>query len=325
MSGILVFAEHRRGELRDVSLEMLVAAANVAPQAGGEVTAVLMGSHVDGMAEKLAGYCDKVLYVDDAKFENFNAKAYQMAMSALIKERQPQLVFVPHTAQGVDVAPALAVELDMPYVTDVMGLSVVDGALRPVRSYYQGKLNADYALKGEGPCLLTIRESSFVVGAPEKKGAIEKIASPVAEDVVGRRFIEYLEAAVGDVDITQADILVSVGRGIKEPANLAMIQELTDALGATISASRAVVDAGWLPHERQVGTSGKTVKPKVYLAIGISGAFEHVAGMKGSKNIIAINKDPNAPIFTVATYGIVDDLFKVVPKLIEEIKNLKAS
>ena len=276
------------------------------------------------MAEKLAGYSDKVLYVDAPLFENYNPEAYQKAMASFIGKQNPDVVLVGHTAQGVDMAPALAVELDMPYVTDAMSVSAADGQLKVTRSYYQGKLNADYVMKGKAPYLITVRESSFVVGGPEKQGAIEKVENPVTEDITARRFIEYLEAAVGDVDITQADILVSVGRGIKEPKNLEMIEELADALGATISASRAVVDAGWLPHERQVGTSGKTVKPKVYLAIGISGAFEHVAGMKGAKNIIAINKDPKAPIFSVATFGIVDDLFKVVPKLIEQIKELKA-
>lgn len=163
-----------------------------------------------------------------------------------------------------------------------------------------------------------------MVGAPAKQGAIEKAAAPAREQPIHRLFMEYLEAAVGDVDITQAEILISVGRGIKEEKNLEMIEELAALLGGTISASRAVVDAGWLPSERQVGTTGKTVRPKVYLAIGISGAFEHVAGIKSSKNIIAINKDANAPIFSVATYGIVDDLFKVVPKLIEHLKSLKA-
>lgn len=324
MRDIFVLAEHRCGELREVSLEMLVAAGNVAQQISGEVVAVLIGSKVDGMAEKLAGYSDKIIYVDDPLLENYNSEKYQIVMADLIKTYNPKLTLVAHTSQGVDMAPALAVQMDMPYVTDVMNLTANDGVLTPVRSYYQGKINADFALEGDVPYLLTIRESSFVIGEPNKKATIKKIASPLKEDIVSRRFIQYLEAAVGDVDITQAEILVSAGRGIKEAKNLALIEELADALGATVSASRAVVDAGWLPQERQVGTSGKTVKPKVYLAIGISGAFEHVAGMKGSKNIIAINKDPKAPIFTVATYGIVDDLFKVVPKLIEEIKALKS-
>ena len=320
MTDILVLAEHRRGELREVSFEMLSAAAGL----GGEVVSVLLGSKADEMAEKLAGYCDRVLYVNDPLFEGYNPENYQAVMKALIEQEKPKYVLVAHTAQGIDMAPALAVQMNMPYVTDVIGFKTENGVVRPVRTYYQGKVNAEYALRGEAPYLITVRESSFPFGDPPRQGRIEKIDCPLKADMEARKFIEYLEAVAGDVDITQADVLVSVGRGIKEPENLKMIEELADVLGATISASRAVVDAGWLPHERQVGTSGKTVKPKVYLAIGISGAFEHVAGMKGSKNIIAINKDPKAPIFTVATYGIVDDLFKVVPKLIEQVRALKA-
>lgn len=324
MGDILVLAEHRCGKLRDVSLEMLTAAHQIASELEGQVTAVLLGSGVDSMAETLADYSNKVLYIDDPLFENYNGEMYQIVMAELIKKANPELVLVAHTAQGVDMAPALAVQMKMPYVADVFSLNAADGILKPMRSYYQGKLNADFALKGKPPYLLTVRESSFVICPPVGRGIIEKTDSPLKEEIKYRRFIEYLEAAVGDVDITKADILVSVGRGIKEPKNLEMIEELAVALGATVSASRAVVDAGWILQERQVGTSGKTVKPKVYLAIGISGAFEHVAGMKGSKTVIAINKDPNAPIFSVADYGIVDDLFQVVPKLIEKIKELKA-
>jgi electron transfer flavoprotein alpha subunit len=324
MGNIFVLAEHRRGELREVSLEMLTAAAGIARQFGGEVVTVLLGSKVDEMAAKLAGYSDKIIYIDDPQFENYNAEKYQIVMEDLITKHSPELVLVAHTAQGIDMAPALAMQMNMPYVTDVIGLDMADGVLKPVRTYYQGKLHAGFTLKGDAPYLITVRESSFIVGEPEKQAIIEKTLSPLNEDITDRRFIEYLEAAVGDVDITRAEILISVGRGLKEGKNLKMIEELAEALGATISASRAVVDAGWLPQDRQVGSTGKVVKPKVYLAIGISGAFEHVVGMKGSKNIIAINKDPNAPIFAVATYGIVDDLFKVVPKLTEQIKALKA-
>ena len=323
MGNIFVLAEHRGGALREVSLEMLTAAANIAPQLGGEVVSILLGSKVDAMAETLAGYSDKVIYVEDSAFEYYNAEKYLAVMESLVKEHAPELVLIGQTAQGVEVAPALAVKLDMPYVTDIISLEMADGALKPVRTYYQGKLNAAFALKGTAPYLLSVRESSFVVGAPAKTGVIEKAASPLSADTNASRFVEYLEAIIGDVDITQAEVLVSVGRGIKEAKNLEMIQELANIMGATISGSRAVVDAGWLPSERQVGTTGKVVKPKVYVAIGISGAFEHTAGMKGSKNIIAINKDANAPIFSVATYGIVDDLFKVVPKMIEQVKALK--
>jgi electron transfer flavoprotein alpha subunit len=323
MGDILVLAEHRCDELREVSLEMLSAAAEVASQMGGSITAVLLGSGVDSFAEKLAGYSDKVLYVDDPLFANYNSEMYQLAMAELVKQYAPSLVMVAHTTQGVDMAPALAVQLKMPFVPDVVQFGFADGKLQPVRLYYQGKVNADFTFKGEAPYLVTVRESSFQVGDPAKQGAIDKIESPVKEDVGYRRFIEYIEAAVGDVDITQAEVLIAVGRGLKEEKNMAMVEDLAKAINAVIAGSRAATDAGWLPHDRQVGTSGKTVKPKLYIAIGISGAFQHLAGMKAAKTIVAINKDPNAPIFTVADYAIIDDLFKVVPKLTEKLKELK--
>jgi len=233
-------------------------------------------------------------------------------------------MMVAHTTQGVDMAPALAVELKMPFVADVLGLNLEGGKLQPVRTYYQGKINANFAFKGKPPYLITVRESSFNVGDPTKFGTVEKIPNPLKEDVQYRKFVEYIEAVVGDVDISQAEILVGIGRGLREEKNLPMIEDLANAINAVIAGSRAAIDAGWLPHDRQVGTSGKNVKPKVYIAIGISGAFQHLASMKAAKTIIAINKDPNAPIFTVADYAIVDDLFKVVPKLTEKLKELRA-
>ncbi|MBS4023960.1 MAG: electron transfer flavoprotein subunit alpha/FixB family protein [Dethiobacter sp.] len=323
MGDILVLAEHRCNELREVSFEMLTAASKVAPQLGGEIVTVLIGSGVGSFAEKLAGYSDKVLFVDDPLFANYNSEAYQKVMSELIKQYSPELVMVAHTTQGVDMAPALAVELNMPFVPDIVGLGAADGKLVPVRLYYQGKVNADFIFKGQAPYLVTVRESSFLADEPSKKGAVEKIESPLKEDIQYRKFVEYIEAIAGDVDITQADVLVAVGRGIKEEKNMALINELASSINAVVAGSRAATDAGWLPHDRQVGTSGKTVKPKVYIAIGISGAFQHLAGMKSAKTIIAINKDPNAPIFSVADYAIVDDLFKVVPKLTEKLKELR--
>ncbi|MBS3947016.1 MAG: electron transfer flavoprotein subunit alpha/FixB family protein [Dethiobacter sp.] len=323
MGDIFVLAEHRRGELREVSLEMLAAASSVASELGGKVLAVLLGSGVDSFAEKLAGYSDSVLYVDDPLFADYNSEKYQRVMSALISQYNPELVMIAHTTQGVDMAPALAVELKTPYVPDVTGLRFEGGRLQPVKLYYQGKVNADFAFKGKPPYLLTVRESSFLAGEPSKQGTVEKIDSPLKEDIQYRKFVEYIEAAVGDVDISQAEILVAIGRGLKEEKNLPMIEDLAAAINGVIAGSRAATDAGWLTHDRQVGTSGKNVKPKVYIAIGISGAFQHLAGMKAAKTIIAINKDPNAPIFSVADYAIVDDLFKVVPKLTEKLKELR--
>ncbi len=323
MGNVYVLAEHRQGELREVTLEMLTKAAAVAGQTGGEVVAVLLGSGVDSYAEKLGGFSDRVLYVDDPLFADYNSEKYQKALAALIQEYKPELMMIGHTTQGVDLAPALAVELKLPFIPDVIDINVEDGKIKPVRQYYQGKVNANFAFKGEPPYLITFREAALEMGEPSKSGGVEKIDSPLKEDIAYRRFIEYVEAEVGDVDITQSEILVAVGRGVKEDKNMPMIEELAAVMKADICGSRAAIDAGWLGHDRQVGTSGKTVKPKLYIAIGISGAFQHLAGMKGAKAIVAINKDPDAPIFTEADFGIVDDLFKVIPKLTEKLKELK--
>jgi electron transfer flavoprotein alpha subunit len=319
MKDIFVVMEHRRGELREISLEMLSGAAGL----GGTVVAVLFGSGMDDFAAKAAGLADKVLVVDDAMFENFNALAYQKALSALIKENGPGLVLMGHTGHGVDLAPALAVELGAPMVTDITALEMDGDKPKPTRQFYGGKLDAHMVMKDADLYILTVREATFQAAEPSKSGEISKVANPVTDDLSGRKFLEYVEPVAGDVDITQSALLVGVGRGIREDKNLPIMEELAKLMGADLAASRAVVDAGWLPSDRQVGISGKTVKPKLYLAVGISGAFQHVTGMKGSEVIIAINKDPDAPIFGIAQYGIVDDLLKVVPALTEKIKELK--
>lgn len=321
MKDIFVLIEHRRGEMRDVSIEMLCGAASL----GGTVVAVLLGKDVDAFAEKAAGYADKVLYVNDVMFENYNSEAYQKALSALIKEHGPGLVLIGNTGQGVDLAPALAVELGVPLVTDVTALEMDGDKPKPTRQFYGGKLDAHMSMKDADLYILTIREATFQAGEASKSGEIVKVDNPVKEEITYRRFLEYVEPEVGEVDITQSTLLVGVGRGIREDKNLPIVEELAQVLGADLAASRAVVDAGWLPADRQVGISGKTVKPKLYLAVGISGAFQHVTGMKGSEVIVAINKDPDAPIFGIADYGIVDDLFKVVPKLTEKLKEMKGA
>ena len=323
MGNVFVLAEHRQGALRDITFEMLKVAPNVAKEFGGEVNVLLFGYNVDAMAEKIAGYGVKVLVVDDPLFENFNADKYQQALSKLIDDFKPSLVMVGQTAQGVDMAPALAVEKNLPFVSDIIGLAVEGGTLKATRQIYSGKVNAQIAFKPAETCLVTVRESAFEAPDASAAGAVEKIDSPVKEDLDYRKFVEYIEAEVGDVDITQSEILVGIGRGLKEEKNLPVVQELAKAIKADLCGSRAAVDAGWLPHDRQVGTSGKAVKPKLYLALGISGAFQHIAGIKGAKTVVAINKDPEAPIFAVAHYAIVDDLFKIAPKLAEKLKELK--
>jgi len=319
MGDIFVLAEHRQGELREVSLELLT----LAGQLGGSVTALLFGSGVDEFASKLAQFADKVLVVDDPMYQNFNAMAYQAALAELIKANKPGLVLIPNTAQGVDIIGSLGVELELPFSTDVIGVTLEGDKPVATRQYYGGKINGTITFKDSDTYLLGIREGAVPAGEGGKSGEVTKVDNPVTAEITVRKFLEYVEAAIGEVDITQSTMLVSVGRGIREDKNMPMMEELAGLLGADVSGSRAVVDAGWLPADRQVGISGKSVKPKLYLAVGISGAFQHVTGMKGADLVVAINKDPDAPIFQYADYGIVDDLLKVVPAMIDKLKEMK--
>ena len=323
MGNVLVLAEHRQGELRDITFEMLALAPSTAEALGGEAMVLLVGSGLDQMAEKIAGYGVKVLVVDDPLFADYNSDKYQKVLSALIDDYKPKLVMVGQTAQGADLAPALAVEKNLPYLSDIVGLEVEDGVIKVTRQFYSGKVNALYAFKPAETALVAVREAAFEAPEPSTTGTVEKIDSPLKEDLDYRKFIEYIEAEIGDVDITQSEILVGIGRGLKEDKNLPIAEELAAVMKADLCGSRAACDAGWLPADRQVGTSGKTVQPKLYLCMGVSGAFQHVAGIKGANTIVAINKDPNAPIFAEADYAIIDYLHKVEPQLTEKLMELK--
>lgn len=319
MHKTLVLAEHRQGELRDVSLEMLTLAGGL----DTEVVAVLLGSGMDDFAGKLASFADKVLVVDDPMFENFNPIDYQAALKALIEAEKPHLVIIPNTGQGGDLLASLAIEMGVPFTSDIIELKVEGDKPVATRAYYGGKINGRIEFKDADLYMVGLREGAIPAGEGGKSGEIVKTDNPVAAAGEGRKFLDYEQPAVGDVDITQSAMLVSLGRGIREDKNVPLMEELAGLLGADVSGSRAVVDAGWLPTDRQVGISGKTVKPKLYLALGISGAFQHVTGMKGSDVVVAVNKDPDAPIFQYADYGIVDDLLKVVPALIDKLKEIK--
>ncbi len=324
MKEIIVLAEHRRGEMRDVTWEMLSKARQLAESIGAEVAVALLGKGVSQLAEALKPKAHRVLLVEDDRLEVYNSETYEKVLTQLITERKPPLSLIAHTAMGMDIAPSLAAHLKMPLATDCIGIDPSGETFSLTRQLYGGKVNATVSFLKKGPYMVTVRTGAFPVA---EKGALPgelvKLPSPLTDEGLAKRFLEYVEAAVGEVDITQADILVSVGRGIKEADNIPMVKEFADAIGATLSCSRPVVDKKWLPKDRQVGTSGKTVKPKVYIAIGISGAFQHVAGMKGAGTVIAVNKDPKAPIFGVANYGIVADLFKIVPVLKDKVKQLK--
>ena len=324
MKEIIVVAEHRRGELRDVTWEMLSMGRQLAEVLGADIEVALLGKGVNPFVEPLKPKAKRVFVIEDPRLEAFNAETYKKVLTQLITERKPFLTLIGHTATGMDFAPRLAAHLKMPLASDCIGIEAKDETLSLTRQLYGGKVNAEVSFAKQGPYMITVRPGAFPVLEKEPfAGEVVSLPSPLTDEGLARRFLQYVEAAAGEVDITQADILVSVGRGIKEAENIPIVKELADAVGGVLACSRPVVDKKWLPKGCQVGTSGKTVKPKVYIAIGISGAFQHVAGMKGAGTVIAINKDPKAPIFSVANYGIVADLFKIVPVIKDKIKELR--
>jgi len=322
MANILTVIEHRQGVVRDITYELLTLGRKLAEETNGSVTGVLLGHNTEGLLDSIKKHVHRLIVADHDVFKDFNGDTYQQALAAIIKKENPLLTIVGNTAFGVDFCPSLAAELGIPFTTDCIGVEVTGGRIRATRQLYDGKMDAHVMLNESPSYMLTLRSGTCPAEEGNLSAEVEKIEAPITSQPDYKKFIEYIEAAVGEVDITKADVVVGVGRGIKEQANMTMIEELASALGGVVACSRPIVDANWLPKERQVGSSGKTVKPKLYIAIGISGAFQHVAGMKNSGTIIAINKDPNAPIFNEADYGIVDDLFKVVPLLKNKLAEL---
>ncbi|RZV06172.1 electron transfer flavoprotein alpha subunit apoprotein [Natrinema hispanicum] len=317
MSDVLAVADHRRGDLRDVSYEIITAGRELADETGGDLHLVVISGTVDDFADKLnRDGVDAIHIVDHG--EEFNHDVYAQAVTQLYNELAPQYVLTPNSVNGLDYAPAVANELDLPVVTDTVDLEADGETLVATREMYGGKVETTTEL--EGDAVVTIRGAEWPAAEGTGNAAIEAFDANIDEETVGSTVTGFEEVGGGDVDISEADLLVSVGRGIEEEENLEMIRDLADALDATLSSSRPIVDNGWLPKNRQVGQSGKVVTPDVYIAIGISGAVQHVAGMKGSDTIVAINTDPNAPIMDIADYAIVDDLFDVVPELIDEFK-----
>jgi electron transfer flavoprotein alpha subunit len=324
MREIFVLAEHRQGQIRDITFEMLSKGMELTEKTNTELTALLFGKDTKNQAKALAEYAKHVLTVDDAKLENFNSDAYQTVLSHLMKEHKPLLTMIGHTSFGVDLAPSLAASLNAPLATDCIGLEYQNDTLTVTRQMYGGKVNAKAMLSKADSYIVTVRQATFPIQKETHvNGEIIEVPSPLAEEITAKRFIEYVPPPPGGVDITAAEVLISIGRGIKDVCNIPLVEELAKVLGGTLACSRPIVDKGWLPNDRQVGTSGKTVKPKLYIALGISGAFQHMLGMKSSGLIISVNKDPNAPIFSVADYGVVDDLFKIVPSLKNKVYELK--
>ena len=326
MAEIFVLTEHRQGQIRDITLEMLTKGRELSEKTNSELVAVLLGKDVKEHAKTLSEYAKKVLLVEDSKLENFNSEAYQRTLSSLIKERRPLLTLIGHTSFGVELAPSLSVSLNLPLATDCIGLTFENDTLTVTRQMYGGKVNVNATLRKAESYIATIRQATF----PAEKGAsangdIIEVPSPLKQEIEGKRFVEYVLPPPGGVDITAAPILIGIGRGVKDQNEIPQIEELAKIIGGVLACSRPIVDKGWLPNDRQVGSSGKTVKPKLYIALGISGAFQHILGMKNSDLIIAVNKDPNAPIFGVADYGVVEDLFKVVTPLKGKLQEIRTS
>ena len=315
MSDVLAVTEHRRGELRDISFELITAGSELAAANDGDFHLAVIGGDVDAFADELnlAGV-DAIHTVDEG--DEFNHGIYTQAVEQLAGELDAQYVLGGNTVNSLDYLPAVAERLDLPLVTDAIDLDPSDG-LTVIRELFTGKTEATVDVDADG-AVLTIRPGEWDPAESGGDAPVEAFAAEIDEDALKTTVTGFEEVGAGDVDISEADVLVSVGRGIEEEDNMPLIEELADALDATVSASRPIVDNDWLPQDRQVGQSGKKVTPEVYLAIGISGAVQHVAGMKGSDTIIAINDDPSAPIYDIADYGIVDDLFDIVPALTEE-------
>jgi len=315
-SDVLVVADHRRGDLRDVSLELLTAGRDLADAAGGDLHAAVISGDVESFADDLNREgVDRIHTLEYG--EEFNHDVYAQAVTALVEDLGPEFLVVPNSVNGLDYAPAVASRLDRPYVSDAVGLDYADGTLEVTREMYGSKVETTVDV-AEGPFAVSIRGGEWPPAEGVGDAEVSAFDAAIDEDAVRSTVKGFEEVGGGDVDIADADFLVSIGRGIEEEENLELVEALADVTGATLSSSRPIVDNGWLPKNRQVGQSGKQVTPDVYLAIGISGAVQHVAGMKGADTIIAVNTDPNAPIFDIADYGVVGDLFDVVPALIEE-------
>jgi electron transfer flavoprotein alpha subunit len=317
---VLVIAEQRDGKLNRASWETLAAAQ----QAGGPVKVVVPGSNVAAAAGEIAGAdVTEVIELDGPALAEYTADGYVNALAALIQAENPSHVFLPHTYQTRDFAPALAARLGRALITDVTGVRKEGSGLVYTRPVFQGKLNADVTADGAAPHLITFQIGAYRADRAARGSAAAPVRQAQASVDAGaiRQKVEApFKEAKQAVDLSQAERIVAVGRGIKGQEHLKLVEQLAQAMGAEIAASRPICDAGWLPMDRQIGSSGQTVAPKLYVALGISGAIQHLVGMKGSRTIVAINKDPEAPIFEIADFGIAGDLFEVVPAMVAELQ-----
>jgi electron transfer flavoprotein alpha subunit len=323
-NGILVFIEHRDGVLNKTSLEAVAAAQSFGSELQQPVTAVVLGSN--SVAQEVAAYeISRVLYADHEKLTSYTPDAYTDAMEGVIRQVDPQLVVMPHTYLVRDYAPKLAARFQKSLISDCIRAQVSSSSITFTRRIFLGKVDADVVSDGRAPIFATFQSGAYRpdLAAKGSGAPVEPIAVEIGEvRMTPEAPFQEVKAAV---DLSKADAIVAIGRGIKGKENIALAEKLAEALGGDIAASRPICDAEWLPIDRQIGSSGQTVAPKLYIALGISGAIQHLVGMKNSGTIVAINKDPEAPIFDIADYGIVGDLFEAVPVLTEEIKKIKGA
>ena len=324
---ILVVVEQREGKLNRVSWETIAAGQAIAAQTGWTLEAAVVGSGVAAIAGEVAAKrVAKVYDVESAKLEPYTPDGFASALKQFLEKHPAKLVLMPHTYQVRDFVPKLATALKTTAISDVIGCKYEGGKLLFTRQMFQGKFVADVSFAGSGVCFATFQNGAFRGDKVESGSAaapIETVNVDIPDGIVRNKPQEVFKEAKQAVDLTQAEIIVSVGRGIKEQKNIEIAQQLATALGGELAASRPICDNGWLPMDRQIGSSGQTVAPKLYLALGISGAIQHIVGMKGARSIVAINKDSEAPIFEIADFAVVGNLFDVVPPLIEEVKKAK--
>lgn len=322
--GTLVFIEHRNGALNKTSLEAIAAAQSLGSQLQQPISAVLLGADVSALAQEIAGYdLAKVVTATNDKLAEYTPDGYTDAMERVVRQLDPKLVVMPHTYLVRDFAPKLAARFGKSLISDCIRAQVTGGAITFTRRIFLGKLDADVVSDGEPPVFATFQSGAYRPDQAAKGSGVPVESMEVEVGEIRMTPEAPFQEVKQAVDLSKADIIVAVGRGIKSKDNLALAERLAEALGGDLAASRPICDAEWLPIDRQIGSSGQTVAPKLYVALGISGAIQHLVGMKNSGTIVAINKDPEAPIFDIADYGIVGDLFEAVPVLTEEVKKIK--
>jgi electron transfer flavoprotein alpha subunit len=322
--GVWIVAEQREGALRKVSFELASTARKLADQLGEEVVAVLLGSGVEAMAAELGKYgVDKVFVADNPALEPYTTDAHAAAVAKAVKDNDPSILLLGASMQGKDLSARLVGKLATGMATDCTDVKIADGKLLAIRPMYAGKCFGEVVVTGT-PQMASLRPNVFTIVENAKAGAVVKFDPALDAAQLKTKVLEVQKEAAGKIDVSEANIIVSGGRGMKGPEGYAILEELAKLLSAAVGASRAAVDAGWRPQSDQVGQTGKVVSPNLYIACGISGAIQHLAGMSSSKYIVAINKDAEAPIFQRADYGIVDDLFKVIPALTGEVRKLLA-